>query len=267
MHKVKDLKICLLADIHFAYKYNLKKFDLILDNVVKNKPDYICITGDIIDYVEVSFNAYIENLYNFIRNLAKVSKVIISLGNHDVTTFRKKYVYPYLFIENLKHMSNVILLDNNTYIDNKICFIGYTGSFDTFEEETGMDNTVIDEVSKLTKNIDKKHYNILLSHNPLYVTKDDVLNNISNHEHINLILSGHTHNGMLPGFLKTNRVLVTPSKKFFKNYGRGRFVKNMTNVVITGGVIKLSKRSGFLRYFNFLYRTDIDYILIDDVKK
>jgi len=262
MNITKDLKICLMADIHFSLNYPLKKFKTILENIDVNKPDYICITGDIVDYVEVTFNSYIENLYNFIRSLAKRSKVIISLGNHDITTFKNKYKYPYLFIENLKHIDNVIFLDNDIYIDNKLCFIGYTESIETYYDEYKYSDLVAKEVSNLTKNIGD-NYNILLSHNPLYVTSDDTYKKIKNHKKINLILSGHTHNGMLPSFLKTNSLLITPEKKLYRRYGRGRFVKDMTNVVITGGVIKLSRKSGILRFFNFLYSTNIDYILID----
>jgi len=41
--------IALFADIHYSKKYPLKNLKKIIENIKFNKPDYICIPGDIID--------------------------------------------------------------------------------------------------------------------------------------------------------------------------------------------------------------------------
>ena len=259
--------ICLFGDIHFSVKYNTKRFDKILDSVRMNKPDYICITGDIIDSSEVDSIKDIDKLYNFIRELGEISKVIISLGNHEVMLIKKRrkreYRYPTKFVDNLKKINNVIFLDNDKYVDDNICFIGYTETFSLSFIETGMEDTVINELSELLKDIDNKKYNILLSHNPLYVSKEKVYKNVKGYSKLKLILSGHTHNGLLPTFIKTNTALISPNKRFFVPRARGQFKNGNVDVVITGGVVKLSYVSRIFRYFNFLFPINIDYINID----
>ena len=42
-------KIALFADIHYSDIFNLKVFDKIIVNLKDNKPDFICIPGDLID--------------------------------------------------------------------------------------------------------------------------------------------------------------------------------------------------------------------------
>ena len=256
-------KICLIADVHFSKVFNLKTFNKLYNNIVKNKPNYVCIVGDLIDYQEITLNKHIEKLYAFLKKLSKKTKVIISLGNHDITTYKDESASIELFKLNLKTISNLVLLDNEKYIENNICFIGYTEQYETLYKDN-VDDKIIEGVSNLTKDLKKNTYNILLSHNPLKVTSDSIYKKIVNHDRINLILSGHTHNGMLPNFIKTNTLFISPRKRFFVKMGRGYFVKENTNVVITGGVTKLGQKSEIFRYFNFLYGINIDYINIDN---
>lgn len=258
-----DKKICLLGDIHFNLKYNTKILDKIIKNVKINKPDYICLVGDVIDNSIVE-TYDISKLYDFINDLSKIGKVIISLGNHDITYIhnRKKheYRYPNKYVLNIKKMNNVVFLDNEKYIDNDICFIGYSASFDTYYKEDGLESSVIDELNKILVDIDNTKFNILLSHNPLYVSKDTVYKNVNNYSKLNLILSGHTHNGILPLFTNKNKVFISPQKRLFVSDGRGVFNKGDVLIIVTGGVVKLSYCSNLFRYFNFLFPISIDYI-------
>lgn len=255
-----DMNLCLLADIHYYPKYRLKTFRDLLDKIKILKPDYICITGDIIDYNEILNEANMNYLYNFIMYLGLISKVIISLGNHDLETKYGSFKYPIEMINEIKKIPNVYLLDNETITFNNITFIGYTETFN-IDREKGCEDIVINEVNNLLNNI-TDNYNILLSHNPLYLNKEEVYNKIDNFNKINLILSGHTHNGMLPNFIKTNTLLITPMKRWFKKYGRGHFIKNNTHFVVTGGVVKLSKMAYALHLFNPLFAINIDNIII-----
>ncbi|MBR1376298.1 MAG: metallophosphoesterase [Bacilli bacterium] len=267
-----NLKICLIADIHFCHNYKIKKFDKIITNIKKNNPNYICIVGDIIDTSDVDEDMDMKYLYNFITNLASITKVIIALGNHDISHYVTKkeitYRYPKKMVENFKKISNVIFLDNEQYIENDICFIGYTQGFNSNHHETGFEKEVALEVSNITKNLKDTNYNILLSHNPLYVGRHEVYSCIKNFNLINIVLSGHTHNGLLPTFIKTNKVLISPMKNFFVSNARGHFKIANADVIVNGGIIKFSKTSGFFRFFNFLYPMNIDYVnILDDNNK
>ena len=67
--------IALFADIHYSKKYPLKNLKKIIENIKFNKPDYICIPGDIIDDATIIEEKEIEYLINFIKELSKISKV------------------------------------------------------------------------------------------------------------------------------------------------------------------------------------------------
>ena len=49
-------KIALFGDLHYDIDYDLTKLDLIVENLKLNQPDYICITGDILNQSSVVNN-------------------------------------------------------------------------------------------------------------------------------------------------------------------------------------------------------------------
>ena len=265
-----NANICLIADIHYSYKFNKNIFPKILDNVKSNNPGYICIVGDIIDYTEIEDKNDINELYDFIKSLANITKVIIALGNHDITSIKKDkkalakhiYKYPDLFVKNIKKIKNVIFLSNETYIDNDIRFIGYEESYEAHYDKVNGTRIFIKEINDLLKGIDNKKYNILLSHDPLNLTNKEVIDNIKNYKKLNLIISGHTHNGMLPSFMKTNNLLISPTKKWLVKNGRGHMIRDNVDIIVTGGVTKLSERAKIFSLFNFVYDINIDYIKV-----
>ena len=265
-----EMKICLIADIHFSYKFKLNLFKKIIDNIKMNRPDYICVTGDIIDYTEIENKKDINELYNFIKELGKITKTIIILGNHDITSVKRdphgtisKYInkYPNSLVKNIKKIKNVSLLVNEIYEDGNIRFIGYEESYEAHYDKKNGYKLAIKEINNLIDKLDNKKYNILLSHNPLYLTDKKVYKNIKNFKKLNLILSGHTHNGMLPNFIKTNNLLISPMKKWFVKDGKGHMVKDGVDIIVTGGITKLSERAKIFNIFNFVYDMNIDYII------
>ena len=106
-------KIALFADIHYSKKYPLKNLNKIIENININKPDYICIPGDIIDDATIIDDKEIEYLINFIKELTKISKVILSYGNHDELVIKKhQYKKTTTFFKNLNKIQNLYFLDN-----------------------------------------------------------------------------------------------------------------------------------------------------------
>ena len=81
----KDITLIHLADIHFNKETKDKKLDKIKEEIYKNNPDYVLITGDTIDESSVLKDKIkIKKLLIFLTDIATHSKVIISLGNHDI---------------------------------------------------------------------------------------------------------------------------------------------------------------------------------------
>lgn len=248
-------RIILLSDIHYYSRNDLNKLERVYETVEKAYPDYICITGDFIDEAKVLD----EDLFVFfLKKLSKISKVIISLGNHDIAIRKNKKTYYYNkdMFNKIKQIRNVYLLDNDIKVIDDICFIGINLGFDYYYHN---DENYKDFI-KLYKNIKKinnKKYNILLCHTPLAFSNSEVVKNL---EYINLILCGHTHGGMTPTIIQKylkNRILVSPNKsRLLVNDGYGYVKKDNLDIIISSGVTKLS-HSSKISNLDFLFKPEI----------
>lgn len=247
------MKIAHFSDIHFNIDYKQKKFDDIIEALALEKPDYVCITGDLIDHIGLD----ITDLINFLEKLSKY-KIIISLGNHDVRDYQglsdnKWYL-------KLKEIKNCILLDNEFYIDNNICFYGFNPSIRYYENEAMNEKLLLNELSKIK--FPKKKYNILLCHTPVHFDSKKFTSTIANFD---LVLAGHTHNGLMPHFIKGTNGLITPSKKLFAKNVRNSFKNNNVIVIISGGVVKLGKDTGLFHFFDRFYQSDLNMIEVKNL--
>lgn len=253
-----NTKICVISDIHFYLDYDIKIFNMIIDNINMNKPDYICIPGDLVDEAGLE-DSKVEPFYNFLHTLGLKYKVVVTMGNHDIS-IKSKRKDNSVFFNHLKNMKEIHFLDNEIYIDNNIRFIGCHNNLDAANREYGYNKEVIDDMNKLLTGIDTKYYNVLVAHNPLYLSKKEVYSHITNWSNLNLIVSGHTHGGLVNSNIKGNRGIITPSKHPFKNNIRGHFIKDGVHFVISNGIIKLSHTAGIFHRFNYMFPIDIDYI-------
>lgn len=248
-------KIVLLSDIHYYSRKDLTKLERIYDKVKELNPDYICIAGDFIDEAKVLD----EDLFIFfLKKLSKISKVIISLGNHDliIRGKEKEYFYNENIFDKIKHIRNVYLLDNDIKVIDNIRFIGLNLGFDYYYRDDEDINDFL-RIYKQLKNINDKYYNVLLCHSPLTVSKGEVINNL---KYIDLVLCGHTHGGMTPTVLQKylkNRILVSPNKRrFFINDGYGYITKKNIDIIVSSGTTKLSHASK-LSNLDFLFKPEI----------
>ena len=80
---IKNKKIFLISDLHIGIGFNIKKLDKIKKEIEKEIPNYICIPGDIIDNTNIIKDKE-DIVINFLKDISTNTKVIISLGNHDV---------------------------------------------------------------------------------------------------------------------------------------------------------------------------------------
>ena len=85
--KTLGYKLALLTDLHLEKDFNYNILDDIVEKMKNEKPDYICLSGDIIDSYEVIFDVDLTNrLFNFIKSLSNISQTIVTLGNHELQT-------------------------------------------------------------------------------------------------------------------------------------------------------------------------------------
>ena len=86
-----------------------------------------------------------------------------------------------------------------------------------------------------------------------------------------LILAGHTHNGLVPNKLESiispNTGLYTKGKLFPRNI-RGSFSANQKNIIVNGGITKISDNKPRLikKLTKSLYPGEIDLIKLNSQK-
>lgn len=229
-------KLILISDLHFLNKNDIDRLNLILDDISKHKPDYICISGDIIDKYSVDD----EDIFiGWLERTSKVAKVIISIGNHEFYINKRKRIFGLNkgFINKLSNIENLYLLNNKNIILDNINFAGLTVPMDLYYKKA-----TVSEINTLLDNLEfnKKYFNILLCHSPEFICKKSVLEN----RNINLILCGHMHGGAVPTFLRCvfgHRGIISPKRKLFPKYAYGFKKIENTNIILTSGTKILPK--------------------------
>lgn len=247
----ENKKIVHISDIHYCDDYKLKRLDKVLNNIKKINPDYICITGDLIDSSDIE-NINIDIYINWLNKLSNIAKLIIVFGNHDVEKIinkKRQYFINEYFIKKISNLNNCVLLRNSLYRDENITFLGFEPDYEFYEN----DNVdIINELNSFLM-LDKNMFNILLIHDPSIILENK---NKLNLEKINLILCGHTHGGLMPEFIKGHRGLISPKKMLLKKDMRGKYTIGNTTLIISSGIVKLSKRS-HLTKLNDIYSSNI----------
>lgn len=249
-----ELTIAHFSDIHYSYKFKIKVFKEILAKLKNLKPNYICITGDIVDNIEVGANKELmEPLYTFLKELSLIAKVIITLGNHDIREYKGKTDNKWYL--SLKKINNLVFLDNEFYTENDICFYGFTASEEYYHNECEQLLKLKEEIANIK--FDKKKTNILLIHSPIHLDSEKIYESIRD---FNLILCGHTHNGLMPHFIKGNFGIVAPNHKLFLKNARNSFKNKNVTIIVSGGITKLSYGTKYLHFFDRFYKSDLNYI-------
>lgn len=270
---LKDITLIHLADIHFNKNTKDILLKQIKEEIFKQNPDYVVITGDIIDNPSVVKDKIkIKKLVLFLTDLGNFTKVIISLGNHDIFKMDD-----YKFFKNLNDLKNIYVLDNDNYMDDSIYISGFTLPTNYYYNISDKESVeiLIEHLKKyknLTTNLPVFLPKVSLIHSPIKLTDKEVLTILKEYD---LLLCGHTHGGMVPPFLdkcfKKNQGIIAPNKTLFPEIARGKIEKFVGNkkitIIINGAITKLSEHSTkSLSKFNFIYNKDINKIIITNKK-
>lgn len=230
-------KIVLISDIHYYSRKDISKLNKILDKIKHINPNYICITGDILDKGKVrSMNLLIE----WLNKLSNISKVIMVLGNHEFYINKRKKIYKLNkdFIDGISKINNLYFLDNKSQVIDNINFIGLTLPIEYYMINKEELNEFKKCISKI--NINPNYYNILLCHSPINLVRDDVISNID----VDLVLCGHTHGGMVPKILRPifkTGGLISPLGDLLPKKVYGNIKYENKNIIITSGIKVISE--------------------------
>lgn len=270
---INDITLIHISDIHFNKYTKVQKLIKIKEEIYKNNPDYILITGDTIDEPSIiKDKVNLKKLLVFLTDISANSKVLISLGNHD--TFMKD---DSKFFKKLNDFPNIYILDNTCYVDESIYISGFTLPNKYYYNITRKESKELliehlNKYKKLTNNLPVFIPKVSLIHSPIKLPEKEILTILREYD---LLLSGHTHGGLVPNIinklLKPNQGIIAPNHKLFPEIARGRIEKNINNkkinIIINSGITKLGEKSAkALSKFNFLFDIDINKIIITNKK-
>ena len=265
----KDITFIHIGDIHYNETTSTKKLEYIKYAIEDAHPDYIFITGDLLDRPKITKNKEkIKLLVSWLNSLGNIAKVFISLGNHDIILEED-----YKFFNKLNDINNIYVLNNQSYEDENVFISGFTlptnyyYNIEKHEDENALLETLQNNFNLVT-NLPKKKYKVALIHSPILLSEKKVIEKLKEYD---LILSGHMHNGLIPRILdkiiKNNYGLISPDKRFFAKNTRGKIKTKYYTIIITGGITKLSqKKKKILSKLNGLYPISINKITVKGEK-
>ena len=265
----KDITFIHIGDIHYNETTSAKKLEYIKYAIEDAHPDYIFITGDLLDKPKITKNKEkIKLLVSWLNSLGNIAKVFISLGNHDIILEED-----YKFFNKLNDINNIYVLNNQSYEDENVFISGFTlptnyyYNIEKHEDENALLETLQNNFNLVT-NLPKKKYKVALIHSPILLSEKKVIEKLKEYD---LILSGHMHNGLilriLDKIIKNNYGLISPDKRFFAKNTRGKIKTKYYTIIITGGITKLSPSSTkILSKLNGLYPISINKITVKGEK-
>lgn len=268
-----NIKILFFSDIHYSGIKDVNKLNYLYNNISNISANYICISGDVIDNNKVlDDEVNIRVFINWLKKVSSNKKVLVSIGNHDqylVKRHRVSKCFNQKFWDRLNNIDNVYILDNDSYCDKDICFVGYTQSFDYYykygrEDET----TMISEIKEHSiDSTDGNKLNVLLMHSPMISRNDKIKELLKGYD---LILCGHMHNGMvlpvIDEIFDNNVGIIAPNKELFPKVARG-IVDDNNVTIISSGITKMPRMaSPFVRWVNALFPIGINIIEVTSKK-
>lgn len=207
----KNLKLLILSDLHDR---NINS--RILKIINKENPDYIIMSGDMIDGNINTVNIFID-----LCKKLEDRNVYYTYGNHEYFLSNEELRK---YNKLLKETNINILNNDNVNLSKNICLNGFVCELEYYKRNK---NKITNEYinSKLGK-IDNKKYNIIVSHNPLVCEDYQKYG-------FDLGISGHVHGGIIR--LPFIGGLLSPEFRFFPEYDSGLYdVDGMHEVVSRG---------------------------------
>lgn len=237
-----NYKIVQLTDIHSIR--SKEQIDKIINKIKKQNPDIIAITGDLIDssYYANQNNAYkqkkistIESLtIRFVKELTEISKVYFVYGNHEMMLLDDPENNK--FKVTLEEIGVQILNNKIDYLysgNSKIKLLGLQDPACLYKDEiySKIDGSSLDKERVILEDLyaqdNSQDFTILLAHRPeCFEVYADY--------NIDLILSGHTHGGMMR--LPIIRGIYAHPQGFFPDYSYGLYENKKSKMIVGAGI-------------------------------
>lgn len=221
------LRIVQISDLHLgSFNYNYKKLNAAIEIINDLKPDYIVITGDLVNNYAWELNGW-DNVFKGLK--AAKGKYAI-LGNHDYGDY-SKWESTNAKQENFKAIQQFYEAIDFKLLNNEADIISRNNEEIALIGVENWGEPPLENYSNLHKamaNVKSIPFKILLSHNPTHWTEE-----VIGKTDIILTLSGHTH-GMQAGFQYKN-LQWSPIKYKFKHWA-GLYEENSQYLYVNRGL-------------------------------
>lgn len=231
------VKIVAVADLHGKIYGNQN--DILYENIRSQEPDAIVLLGDLFPSKFVESD--LDYVLDLTRDLQEMAQVYFAMGNHETSYTRK---YGESWISEVAAAGALVLDEDweNVEIGGNIIRLGGTMGHGYLFGRTLKEFKAAPEYHVLYGLEHSPYPAILLSHMPDTVALSDG----KQRWHIDLVLSGHTHGGIIriPGI----GGLYAPMQGWWPSYDYGEFLLNdQMRMIITSG---LSGHDTVPRIFN-----------------
>lgn len=208
------IKFIHLSDMHFS-KLSVDT-DGLLARITSEKPDFIAITGDLIDF-KANFDSC--GVYPFLEKLVKIAPVYYASGNHEYESGKANEFFTAITERGVVFLQNK---SENIEVKGKhITLMGITDNALYGAHVYGGNEEIED------------NYKILLAHRP----NPDKWKNYSEGDYIlpDLVLSGHVHGGQFRIF---GQGLVAPQQWILPKIDAGLYVSESgkTSMIVSRGL-------------------------------
>lgn len=229
----EGLKIVHISDVHSKIfgKDNLG----VVDRVIKENPDIVIMSGDIIDKREED----IEKFVSMYKKIYEKYPTYYSIGNHERKLGWKKYK-KYLKMLQMCGVHVIIngsekLIKNDKHI--VINALKFRENMQPKVLTKEKEEEFVSYMRNKLKNLDINEFNILIAHDPENFKMYKQLG-------VDLVFSGHVHGGLI----RFGKIcLLSPRRTFFPKYSYGKNTEENTTIITSAG---MGKATLPIRLFN-----------------
>lgn len=217
-------KILQLSDLHSkSFGMDNRKLIEIID---KENPDIIVMTGDMVNSYDNEFHSFLD-----LAEKLKSYKVYFVEGNNETKLPKEKNIE---LMKAIKEVGIKILRNSKITTVREESVINIYGLWcdlcyykeikSDYRKDTYFQKN---NIEKALGYCDRKEFNILLAHNPLYFDTYAKWG-------ADLTLSGHVHGGLIriPGV----GGLLSPERKFFPKYSEGQYAIEGSKLIVNRGL-------------------------------
>lgn len=271
-NKDVNLDIVLLADLHADkntdYTWLYKNATFLKDKY----SDFIAVLGDMLDDGLDYESA--KRVSDILNKYGEIAPVIMINGNHDIITrkdekwkvisndeelkVREQITNLYRSIPNVSYLLN----DSVSFPIKNVNFYGANPNIHYYDDEYSPYDTLEDSViNQIDSCVSNDGYNIFLTHSPKSFMDNTFIRGYSLFDNMDLFLSGHMHNGLVPiyfekfvpshygfiGFLRKKKILFPELAKGTVN------INETAKGVIANPYCTISSTKGILSNLNSMF--------------